>query len=124
MILGTGYYSYEKPMFAHIPGLAENFKGQTIHPQFWPEDLDYKDKKVVVIGSGATAITLLPALVDGGVGHITQLQRSPSYILGLPQPGNDSTPPFWQRVLPQWLVHKWKRKCAPSSTWPLANMRL
>lgn len=109
MILGTGYYSYEKPMFAHIPGLADNFKGQTIHPQFWPEDLDYKGKKVVVIGSGATAITLLPALVDGGVGHVTQLQRSPSYIMGLPQPGNNSTPPLWQRMLPQWLVLKWKR---------------
>jgi cation diffusion facilitator CzcD-associated flavoprotein CzcO len=112
MILGTGYYSYEKPLFAQIPGLAENFKGQTVHPQFWPEDLDYKDKKVVVIGSGATAITLLPALVDGGVGHITQLQRSPSYILGLPQPGNDSVPPLWQRILPQSFVFKWKRKCA------------
>jgi cation diffusion facilitator CzcD-associated flavoprotein CzcO len=112
MILGTGYYSYEKPLFAHIPGLAENFKGQTVHPQFWPEDLDYKNKKVVVIGSGATAITLLPALVDGGVGHITQLQRSPSYILGLPQPGNDSVPPLWQRILPQSFVFRWKRKCA------------
>jgi hypothetical protein len=109
MILGTGYYSYEKPMFAHIPGLADNFKGQTIHPQFWPEDLDFKGKKVVVIGSGATAITLLPALVDGGVGHVTQLQRSPSYIMGLPQPGNNSTPPLWQRLLPQWMVLKWKR---------------
>ena len=109
MILGTGYYSYEKPMFAHIPGLVENFKGQTIHPQFWPEDLDYKGKKVVVIGSGATAITLLPALVEGGVGHVTQLQRSPSYVLGLSQPGNDSTPPLWQRILPQWMVLKWKR---------------
>lgn len=109
MILGTGYYSYEKPMFAHIPGLADNFKGQTVHPQFWPEDLDYKGKKVVVIGSGATAITLLPALVEGGVGHVTQLQRSPSYILGLPQPGNDSTPPWWQKMLPQWMVLKWKR---------------
>ena len=109
MILGTGYYSYEKPMFAHIPGLAENFKGKAVHPQFWPEDLDYRGKKVVVIGSGATAITLLPALVEGGVGHVTQLQRSPSYILSLSQPGNDSTPPLWQRVLPQWMVLKWKR---------------
>lgn len=114
MILGTGYYSYEKPMFAHIPGLADDFKGQTVHPQFWPEDLAYKGKKVVVIGSGATAITLLPALVEGGVGHVTQLQRSPSYIMGLPQPGNNSTPPLWQRMLPQWMVLKWKRESKPS----------
>jgi cation diffusion facilitator CzcD-associated flavoprotein CzcO len=124
IILGTGYYSYEKPMFAHIPGLAENFKGQTIHPQFWPEDLDFKDKKVVVIGSGATAITLLPALVDGGVGQVTQLQRSPSYVLGLPQPGNDSTPPLWERMLPHWMVLKWKRKCAPALNLRLTDTQL
>ncbi|KAF1928506.1 FAD/NAD(P)-binding domain-containing protein [Didymella exigua CBS 183.55] len=109
MILGAGFYSYDTPMHARIPGLVENFEGQTVHPQFWPEDLDYRGKKVVIIGSGATAITLMPALVEGGVGHVTQLQRSPSYILSLSQPGNGSTLPWWQRVLPQWAVLRWKR---------------
>jgi monooxygenase len=55
-----------------------------VHPQFWPEDLDHAGKRVVVIGSGATAVTLVPALADSGAGHVTMLQRSPSYVLSLP----------------------------------------
>ncbi|KAF2127136.1 FAD/NAD(P)-binding domain-containing protein [Dothidotthia symphoricarpi CBS 119687] len=107
VIMGTGYYSYEKPMSARIPGI-DSFKGQTIHPQFWPENQDFEGKKVVVIGSGATAITLLPALVDKGVAQITQLQRSPSYILSMPQPKPGSKP-LWEKWLPQWMVLRWKR---------------
>src|SRR5690606_8425926 len=60
------------------------FKGQFIHPQHWPENLDYQGKKVVIIGSGATAITLVPAMVKGGAGHVTMLQRSPTYIASVP----------------------------------------
>lgn len=104
LIMGTGYYSYDEPMKAHLPGL-ENFKGRIVHPQYWPEDLDYRGKKMIVIGSGATAITLLPAVVDTGVGSVTQLQRSPSYILSLPQ--NDSA--WWEKYAPQWVVLKYKR---------------
>ncbi|KAL6702379.1 hypothetical protein ACN47E_002351 [Coniothyrium glycines] len=104
IITGTGYYSYETPAKARIPGL-ENFKGQTIHPQFWPENLDYKGKKMVIVGSGATAITLLPAMVDGGVGSVTQLQRSPSYIMSLPQ-NNDA---WWEKYAPVWFVRRYKR---------------
>lgn len=107
IIMGTGYYSYDTPLEARIPGL-DSFQGQTIHPQFWPEDLEYKDKKIVIIGSGATAITLLPALVDGGAGSVTQLQRSPSYILSLPQ-GNEA---WWEKYAPVWLVRKYKREYA------------
>jgi monooxygenase len=60
-----------------------DFKGRIVHPQFWPADLDYAGKRVVVIGSGATAVTLVPA--DGGHGaHVTMLQRSPTYVLSLP----------------------------------------
>ncbi|KAJ5587996.1 uncharacterized protein N7459_003761 [Penicillium hispanicum] len=82
VIFGTGYYNYQKPLQAVIPGLNA-FQGQIIHPQFWPKDLDYKDKKVVIIGSGATAVTLLPNLAEQAA-RVTMVQRSPSYILSLP----------------------------------------
>ena len=73
----AGYYSYQHP---HIPDFAclDDFEGQFFHPQFWPEDLDYAGKKVVVIGSGATAVSLIPALAKN-VAHVTMLQRSPTY---------------------------------------------
>ncbi|XP_051191260.1 uncharacterized protein [Lolium perenne] len=83
VLLGTGYYDYEEPLEARIPGI-DSFRGAVVHPQFWPRDLDYSGKNVVVIGSGATAITLLPSMADKAA-HITMLQRSPSYILALPE---------------------------------------
>ncbi|KAK2593085.1 hypothetical protein QQS21_009215 [Conoideocrella luteorostrata] len=83
VLLGTGYYNYNEPLQAQIPGI-DNFKGTVIHPQFWPTDLDYTNKNVVIIGSGATAVTLLPNMADKAA-HTTMLQRSPSYILGLPE---------------------------------------
>lgn len=86
IIFASGYYNYEEPLEAVIPGL-ENFQGKTIHPQFWPEDLDYEKKKVVIIGSGATAITLLPNLAKKAE-RVTMIQRSPSYILALPNRSN------------------------------------
>ena len=79
----TGYYNYDQGFQPDFPN-QEAFKGQIIHPQFWPENLDYTDKKVVIIGSGATAITLVPALAKTGVGHVTMLQRSPTYIASVP----------------------------------------
>jgi monooxygenase len=75
----TGYYDYQQPYQPQFNG-QQNFQGQLIHPQHWPQDLDYQNKKIVVIGSGATAVTLLPALVKGGAAHVTMLQRSPSYV--------------------------------------------
>lgn len=108
LIMGTGYYSYEKPAPAVIPGL-ENFEGQVVHPQFWPKDISLKDKRVVIIGSGATAITLMPALVDCGVKEVTQLQRSPSYVMNVPQQKPEDKS-FFERWAPGWLVDKWKRK--------------
>lgn len=81
-LLGTGYYDYETPMQTVIPGI-ENFKGKVIHPQFWPKDYDYTGKDVVIIGSGATAITILPSIIDK-VKSATMLQRSPGYIFSLP----------------------------------------
>lgn len=82
VIFGTGYYDYKQPLQAKIPDL-DNFQGQVIHPQVWPKDLDYKNKKVVIIGSGATAITLLPNLANEAA-HVTMLQRSPTYIYSVP----------------------------------------
>lgn len=82
VIFGTGYYDYHKPLETEVAGI-KNFKGQIIHPQFWPKDLDYKDKKVVIIGSGATAVTILPNMTEQAA-RVTMVQRSPTYILTLP----------------------------------------
>lgn len=78
----TGYYDYDNGYRPSFPG-EQNFAGQIVHPQHWPEDLDYRGKKVVVIGSGATAITLVPSMV-GEAAHVTMLQRSPTYIASIP----------------------------------------
>ncbi|WP_441374966.1 flavin-containing monooxygenase [Acinetobacter lwoffii] len=83
-ILGcTGYYNYDQGFQPEFPNQTA-FKGEFIHPQHWPENLNYECKKVVIIGSGATAITLVPAMVKGGAGHVTMLQRSPTYIASVP----------------------------------------
>jgi cation diffusion facilitator CzcD-associated flavoprotein CzcO len=81
----SGYYHYDEPYAPEFPG-ADSFAGTIVHPQHWPEDLDYAGKKVVVIGSGATAVTLVPAMAPTAE-HVTMLQRSPSYILS--RPGRD-----------------------------------
>ncbi len=82
LMLCTGYYNYDKGYKPDFPG-EKKFKGQIVHPQHWPEDLDYTGKRVVIIGSGATAVTLLPAMADK-TAHITMLQRSPTYMMSLP----------------------------------------
>jgi cation diffusion facilitator CzcD-associated flavoprotein CzcO len=78
----AGYYRYDEGFRPHFEG-EEGFRGQLVHPQHWPEDLDYAGKRVVVIGSGATAVTLVPSLTDRAE-HVTMLQRTPSYIVSLP----------------------------------------
>ncbi|RYP60731.1 hypothetical protein DL769_007992 [Monosporascus sp. CRB-8-3] len=103
----SGYYSYDKAQEAVIPGL-DDFQGKVAHPQWWPEDLDYSGKRIVVIGSGATTITLLPTLAKTA-GHVTMLQRSPSYIISIPNrsPIND----FIQRWFSVKTAHRllwWK----------------
>ncbi|CRG92043.1 hypothetical protein PISL3812_09098 [Talaromyces islandicus] len=82
LIFGTGYYDYHKTLATAITGL-ESFRGTIVHPQFWPEDLNYSNKNVIVVGSGATAITLVPKLAESAA-KVTMLQRSPSYIMSLP----------------------------------------
>jgi cation diffusion facilitator CzcD-associated flavoprotein CzcO len=82
LVGATGYYNYDEGFRPEFPG-EEKFAGQIIHPQFWPSDLDYTGKRVVVIGSGATAITLVPSMAPLAE-HVTMLQRSPSYIMPVP----------------------------------------
>ncbi|MCV7422606.1 NAD(P)/FAD-dependent oxidoreductase [Mycobacterium yunnanensis] len=104
----TGYYNYDEGYSPTFPG-SEDFAGTIVHPQHWPEDLDYTGKKVVVIGSGATAITLIPALVNSGAGHVTMLQRSPSYVGSLPDV--DPVAVAANKYLPENLAHvvnRWK----------------
>ena len=76
---GSGYYNYDEGYTPDFPG-SETFAGTLVHPQHWPEELDYTDKKVVVIGSGATAMSLVPALAQRS-GHVTLLQRTPTYLI-------------------------------------------
>jgi monooxygenase len=100
--LASGYYDYDEPYHADIPG-REAFKGTIAHPQFWPEDLDYTGKKVVVIGSGATAITLVPAMA-GAASHVTMLQRSPTWIMSMAQ--RNPVIRLIRQVLPKRTAHK------------------
>ena len=100
ILFGSGYYNYKEPLEAKIPGL-DNFQGQVIHPQFWPEDLDVKNKKVVIIGSGATAITLLPNLAHKAE-RVTMLQRSPTWIMNLPN--SSKSPLLWWLIPLSWIL--------------------
>ena len=109
LFMCSGYYSYRK---GHTPEFAgrERFQGQIVHPQEWPEDLDYAGKRVVVIGSGATAMTLVPAMaVDAG--HVTMLQRSPTYVVA--RPDEDVIANSMRKVLPErWAYDLTRRKNA------------
>jgi len=103
----SGYYDYEHPYLPDFPG-RKTFDGTFIHPQHWPEGLDVSGKRVVVIGSGATAVTLVPALAEQGA-TVTMLQRSPSYILALP--GKDAIAGQLRKHLPAQRAHnliRWK----------------
>ncbi|MFI0258338.1 flavin-containing monooxygenase [Streptomyces sp. NPDC017056] len=82
LFMCTGYYRYDEGYTPDFPGIGD-FAGRVVHPQHWPAGLDHTGRRVVVIGSGATAVTLVPALAERA-GHVTMLQRSPSYVLSLP----------------------------------------
>jgi cation diffusion facilitator CzcD-associated flavoprotein CzcO len=101
----AGYYRYDKGYAPAFPGQA-SFAGPIIHPQHWPDHLDYSGKRVVVIGSGATAVTLVPAMA-GTAAHVTMLQRSPSYIMSLPS--KDVVADALRRVLPEKAAHRLTR---------------
>lgn len=102
----SGYYSYKGGYTPDFPG-ADDFAGTIVHPQKWPEDLDYTDKKVVIIGSGATAVTLLPAMADSAA-HVTMLQRSPTYMASAP--AIDPINKVLRRVLPDKAAYALTRK--------------
>lgn len=107
LYLCSGYYSYDAGYTPDFPGL-ETFGGTVVHPQFWPDDLDYTGKKVVVIGSGATAVTLVPTMSKSAE-HVTMLQRSPSYILTLAS--KDKIADSFRKYLPSKVAHsvaRWK----------------
>ncbi|MHA7218703.1 flavin-containing monooxygenase [Arthrobacter sp. MDT1-48-3] len=101
LYLCSGYYNYEHGHEPAFPGL-ESFEGEVVRPQFWPEDLDYADKRVVVIGSGATAVTLVSSMADDAA-HVTMLQRSPTYITAVPS--RDRFSDAARRHLPAGLAH-------------------
>ena len=117
----AGYYDYDGGYSPEFPG-ADEFAGEIVHPQAWPEDLDHTDKRVVVIGSGATAVTLVPAMA-GEAEHVTMLQRSPSYVLS--RPARD---PLAQKLekLPTRLTFplvRWKAILLAVLTYQLAQRR-
>ena len=105
LYLCSGYYDYAEGFAPQWPGQDE-FAGQVIHPQFWPPSLDYAGKQVVIVGSGATAVTLVPSMSDKAA-HVTMLQRSPSYVASLPSA--DSVANALHRWLPTKLAHKLAR---------------
>ena len=107
LFLCGGYYSYDKPYMPDFPN-QDLFQGNLIHPQFWDESMDCTDKKVIVIGSGATAVTLVPAIAKNA-SHVTMLQRSPSYVVSAP--AEDSFSKLLNHILPTRLTYfliRWK----------------
>ncbi len=101
LYLGSGYYDYDDPYDAGFD--LSDFEGQVLHPQFWPDDLDYTDKKVVVIGSGATAVTIVPSMADKAA-KVTMLQRTPTWMFA--KPAKDWIANTLRRVLPDSLAYK------------------
>lgn len=103
----SGYYQYGQGYLPAWPRV-ERFAGQLVHPQHWPEDIEHAGKQVVVIGSGATAVTLVPALAQTAA-HVTMLQRSPSYVVSVP--GRDAVAAMLARTVPRGVAHwlvRWK----------------
>ena len=122
LYLCTGYYDYTNGYTPEWAGV-ERFKGTIVHPQKWPEGLDYTDKRVVVIGSGATAVTLVPAMAERAA-HVTMLQRSPSYIVSRPEV--DKLAIWLRRCLPDktaYAVSRWKNVLNATFFYNLARKR-
>lgn len=122
LYLCTGYYDYTNGYTPDWPGVAR-FRGTIVHPQKWPEDLDYTGKRVVVIGSGATAITLVPAMAERAA-HVTMLQRSPSYVVS--RPAEDKIANWLRRRLPDrpaYVLARWKNVLTATFFYSLARKR-
>lgn len=117
MLCCTGYYDYKQAYQPQFTG-QENFSGDIVHPQFWDEDYDYSGKKIVVIGSGATAVTLVPALAEKAQ-LVTMLQRSPGYVMTLPQ--DDAMVDALRKLLPETWVYRITRARNISVSWLIYN---
>jgi cation diffusion facilitator CzcD-associated flavoprotein CzcO len=102
LFMCSGYYDYDAGYTPDFPGLSD-FEGTVVHPQHWPEDLDCRGKRVVVIGSGATAVTLVPALAEADAEQVTMLQRTPTYMVS--RPSEDAFALWLRRVLPTGLAY-------------------
>ena len=119
----SGYYDYDEGYTPDLPRLGD-YEGTLVHPQHWPEDLDVTGRDVVVIGSGATAVTLVPALAAEGAGHVTMLQRSPTYIM--PLPSRDPVAERLRRVLPTNAAHavnRWRSVLQQSVLYAVSRWR-
>jgi monooxygenase len=122
LLMCSGYYRYDAGYTPDFPGV-ERFAGRIVHPQQWSEDVEYEGKRVVVIGSGATAITLVPALARSAA-HVTMLQRSPSYIVSLPD--EDPLARALRRVLPDrasYPIVRWKNVLLTMASFQLGRRR-
>jgi monooxygenase len=118
----SGYYKYDDPYTPELPGL-EQYGGQVVHPQLWSDAVDYKGKRVVVIGSGATAVTLVPAMAEDAE-HVTMLQRSPSYVIAMP--GIDPIAQLFRKLLPERLAYmavRWKNVALTTLFFQLSRRR-
>jgi monooxygenase len=122
LLMCSGYYRYDEGYTPAFQG-TERFAGRIVHPQHWTEDIDYAAKRVVVIGSGATAVTLIPALAQSAA-HVTMLQRSPSYIVSLP--AEDPIANLLRRVLPARVAYsivRWKNVLLTMLSFQLSRRR-
>ncbi|MDX6595611.1 MAG: monooxygenase [Solirubrobacterales bacterium] len=122
LFMNTGYYRYDQGYTPEFPGL-DRFAGEVVHPQHWPEDLDYAGKRVVVIGSGATAMTLVPAMAADAA-QVTMLQRSPTYVISMP--GEDGLANRLRRHLPDRAVYaivRWKNVLLQGAFYRLSRKR-
>ncbi|MGY1664449.1 flavin-containing monooxygenase [Geodermatophilus sp. SYSU D00696] len=118
----SGYYRYDQGYRPEFSG-EERFLGRVVHPQHWPEDLDWAGKRVVVIGSGATAVTLVPSLAAEAA-HVTMLQRTPTYVVSLP--GRDALAEKLRRRLPDRVVYpvvRWKNVLVSMASFQLSRRR-
>ncbi|MCW3027897.1 MAG: flavin-binding family monooxygenase [Solirubrobacterales bacterium] len=122
LLMCSGYYRYDEGYTPELPG-SERFQGRIVHPQHWTDDIDYEGKRAIVIGSGATAVTLVPAMARSAE-HVTMLQRSPSYVISLP--AEDPIANFLRRVLPaKWAyaLVRWKNVLLTMLSFQLSRRR-
>ena len=120
LFFGTGYYNYDEPYAPAFPGI-ENFTGDVVHPQHWPESLDYAGKRLVVIGSGATAVSMIPSLTEKAA-HVTMLQRTPSYMISAVRV--EPTANMIRKALPARAAHfivRWRNALFGSLLWTIAR---